>query len=206
MLSDVHGTCSCPLPFIMSITDTPASPPPTDPFRDPENQNAHFRQSQKDRRKSTYLDTLLLPFNMWAPRPNYNLRERLSNQDLRDVLVASEQFRTNQWRIAYWVMTVSTAVCIYICRVKIRLIVSYMQIGLPSLHSRNSTHRHSNHSFGFQQPAPRFKDPVDNVGRFWCCSIFAQRFVSCVYASTWANTYSCPNRYRSTRQCFHGCD
>lgn len=107
-----------PVRFLSSCPPLVPLHHPHPKFRDPENQNVHSQQSQEDRRKSAYLDTLLLPFKMWAPRPSYNLRERLSNQDLRDVLIAAEKFRTNQWRITYWVMAASTAIYTHICRVR----------------------------------------------------------------------------------------
>ena len=60
-------------------------------------------------------DAFLLPFNMWAPGPDYGLEERLSNypderiyHDLYHILIGAQDVRTQQWRMAYWIVLVST--------------------------------------------------------------------------------------------------
>ena len=62
-------------------------------------------------------DAFLLPFNMFAPLPDYHLAKRLSshhddriNNSLYKILIGAENLRTRQWRIAYWVVTVSTII------------------------------------------------------------------------------------------------
>jgi len=75
---------------------------------DPENQNPRISSLTR------FSDILLLPFNMFAPLPDYALAYRLSmhtNELVRDsllkVLIDAQNFRTKQWRIAYWTMAVS---------------------------------------------------------------------------------------------------
>jgi uncharacterized membrane protein HdeD (DUF308 family) len=52
---------------------------------------------------------------MWAPLPDYDLEDRLSNHpderihhDLYNILVGAQDVRTQQWRMAYWMVAVST--------------------------------------------------------------------------------------------------
>lgn len=63
---------------------------------------------------SRLLDFILLPYNMWAPLPDYGLSQRLKahpdeqiNNALHKVLIGAEALRTVQWRIAYWTVTLS---------------------------------------------------------------------------------------------------
>jgi hypothetical protein len=59
-------------------------------------------------------DAFLLPFNMFAPLPDYHLAKRISSHhderisdSLYKILIGAETLRTKQWRIAYWVVNVS---------------------------------------------------------------------------------------------------
>ena len=107
-----------------ATTTDETAPPPTRSvtsiaplISDPERQQ---RLAARRRRKEpTFLTRLanafLSPFNMWAPLPDYGLEERLSNHpderihhDLYNILIGAQDVRTQQWRMAYWSVLVST--------------------------------------------------------------------------------------------------
>jgi len=88
-------------------------PPPPDPER----QSVRpWAGRDKPGFSTHFLDAVLSPFNMWAPLRDYDLEQRLSDHPdervhdgLYKFLIDAENLRTEQWRIAYWVVAVSAS-------------------------------------------------------------------------------------------------
>lgn len=195
----------------------PKHGPSTHPsLSDPEG-NHNFPQNTT-RPKSNFLTRLanvflLRPFDMWAPLPDYYLEQRLTSHtddlirhDLYKVLIDAQDLRTQQWRIGYWTVAVSTLLCswLYTAVREVADVLFVCVKALLRLHHRNRIHRNGNRNRDFQQQLSRTEDLVYTRGSLWCHSVVTKRFVMLLITSPHSFDAKLPSiRHRYARQRFH---
>jgi hypothetical protein len=193
---------SGPTPQALPTDGTPHQPLPSPSPLDPERQmpgtpttSQHLIGPPGPTSTFTRIaDVLLLPVNMWAPLPDYDLAGRLSSHSdervhngLYKVLIGAQKLRTQQWRYGYWTMAVSTIYCCHL-----GWLIGFcvcIHKGLSHLHIRHGTHWPGNCHCNIQGPVCRTQSPVCNIDWLRCHFVFNQRFA--VYTSTLL-TSSCP--------------